>query len=204
MGLKSGLPAGATPLDPDAVAGLIPNHITTQEQLNEWEYANVARGEEWAFGAIRRDMFTIEFLQQLHRKMFGDTWNWAGVFRTREVQPVGSAPENIRPDLSVLLGNTNVQIRHRSWNPEEIAARFHHRLVQIHPFPNGNGRFARTMTDLLLHRSGHARFSWGEGLDRTGDARERYIAALRAADGRDFGPLLALLSPAASTNPPRR
>ncbi len=76
--------------------------------------------------------------------------------------------------------------------PDEIAARFHHRLVAIHPFPNGNGRHARTMTDLLLvHKLGRPRFTWGSGaLINSGDSRRRYIDALRAADRQDYGPLM--------------
>jgi fido (protein-threonine AMPylation protein) len=63
--------------------------------------------------------------------------------------------------------------------------------VVIHPFPNGNGRHARLMTDVLLRRNGVSAFSWGgANLEAAGDARERYLAALRAADAGDFKPLL--------------
>lgn len=193
MGLNLEFPEGATPLDPDDAAGLIPSHIATLGQLNEWEYANVARGEAWVFARRRRKILSIEFLQVLHRRMFGDTWVWAGQIRTKETLPVGHAPERIRPELLVLLDDTLFQINHRSWSVEEIAARFHHRLVYIHPFRNGNGRFSRTMTDLLLHRSGCERFQWGANLERKGEARGRYIAALRAADNKDYRPLFDLL-----------
>jgi Fic-DOC domain mobile mystery protein B len=193
MGLRLEFPPGATPLDADDVAGLIPSHIATLGQLNEWEYANVTRGEAWAIASRRRRILSIEFLQLLHRQMFGDTWRWAGDIRTRETLPVGIAPERIREALLVLLDDVQFQLDHHSWSIEEIAARFHHRLVSIHPFPNGNGRFSRTITDLLLHRSGRERFQWGAKLERKGEARARYIAALQAADHNDYGPLFGLL-----------
>lgn len=198
MGLTFDYPPGATPLDPDDADGLIPAHISTHGELDEWEYANVARGEAWVFALRRRQILTIEFLQELHQQMFGETWRWAGQIRTKATLPVGVAPEQIRPALYTLLGDVQVQIERKSWSIEEITARFHHRLVYIHPFPNGNGRFARTMSDLLLHQSGRERFSWGANLGEQGEARRSYIAALQAADRKDYVPLLELLGVRAS------
>lgn len=191
--MKLETPAGATPLDPDDIAGLIPGHIATQGQLNEWEQENILRGEEWAFGARRQNILTVDFVTRLHEKMFGDTWTWAGKIRARETLPVGVAPGKIRPELHVLLDDVQFQVQAQHWSPGEIAARFHHRLVYIHPFPNGNGRFSRTMADLLLHLSGHERFVWGAHLERSGETRARYIAALQYADRRDYRPLFELL-----------
>lgn len=193
MGLKIDYPEGATPLDADDAEGLIPTHITTQRQLNEWEFSNVARGEEWALARREKDILSMRFIQALHERMFGDTWRWAGTIRTKETLPVGVPPENIRPELKTLLENVQSQIEHQSWSTQEIAARFHYRMVFIHPFPNGNGRFARTIADLLLVQHGAERFSWGADLVRDGDARRIYISALRSADQKDYRPLFALL-----------
>jgi Fic-DOC domain mobile mystery protein B len=193
MGLVLNFPEGATPLDPDSAIGLIPSHITTQGQLNEWEQTNIISGEEWVFARKRRRILEIDFLEKVHQKMFGDTWEWAGKIRTRETQPVGVAPEQIRTELTNLLADVRAQIDYKTLGIAEIAARFHHRLVYIHPFPNGNGRFSRTIADSLLFQAGQDRFAWGADLDHTGDARARYIAALRAADARDYGPLFRLL-----------
>jgi len=118
---------------------------------------------------------------------------WAGEIRTKETHPVGAPPENIRPDLETLFKDVAVQLKDGGWSIGEIAARFHHRLVSIHPFPNGNGRFSRTMSDLLLTREGKDRFAWGAELDRDGEARTRYLASLRAADAKDYLPLFDLL-----------
>jgi Fic-DOC domain mobile mystery protein B len=183
----------STPLDPDEARALIPRHIATQAELNEWEHDNIVEGERWAFARRRKDLLTADFLKRLHRKMFGATWKWAGQWRTSE-KNIGIAPEQIPVAVRELLQDVAAQVDGHSYPIREVAARLHHRLVQIHPFPNGNGRLARTYADLLLFSQGEERFRWGEGdLVAQGNVRERYIAALRAADARDYGPLLQFL-----------
>jgi Fic-DOC domain mobile mystery protein B len=183
--------AGATPLDPDEAAGLLPAQITTREQLDEWEAENILEGERWAKAAARhRDVLDDAFLRELHARMFGATWRWAGTYRATG-KNIGVEPTRIAVEVRDLVENTKAQLAARAAPLDEIAARFHHRLVWIHPFPNGNGRHARLLTDLLLQKNGTPPFAWGEGdLERAGEARERYLAALRSADARDFAPLL--------------
>jgi Fic-DOC domain mobile mystery protein B len=169
---------------------LIPAHIAYRRELNEAEQENIARAQEWALGR-RRDLLSEKFIVALHKQMLGDVWRWAGKLR--------SSPRNIGIDywlipveLRRLLDDCKAWIRFNSYPPDEIAVRFHHRLVQIHPFPNGNGRHARLMADLLVMRLGCERFSWGrESLRDPGAARARYIDALRAADRHDVSQLLA-------------
>ncbi len=186
-------PGGATPLDPDEAHALIPSHIATQAELNEWEHDNIVGGERWAFARRRKDLLTADFLKRLHRKLFGVTWKWAGQWRKTE-KNIGSAPERVPEAIRQLLSDVAAQSEAHSYPIRVIAARLHHRLVQIHPFPNGNGRVARTYTDLLLFSRHQERFRWGAGdLVAPGDVRERYIAALRAADAHDYGPLLDFL-----------
>ena len=190
MAVKFEYPPGATPLDPHDAAGLIPLHIATQGQLNEWEYQNVAEGRAWALAGKRKAVLTAGFARELHRKMFGKTWKWAGEFRRKETNP-GIDPINIAVELKKLIEDVAHQVKQKSMPLDEIAARFHHRLTQIHPFPNGNGRHARLMTDLLLRQNGAEPFDWGSSdLVAPGEVRNRYIAALRAADGRDHVLLL--------------
>jgi Fic-DOC domain mobile mystery protein B len=188
------VPAGATPLDPDESAGLLPGHIATREQLDEWEAENILEGQRWAAGAARRrDVLDDAFPRELHRRMFGRTWKWAGTYRPTE-KNLGIAPARIAEEVRNLLENTRAQIAGKVAPIDGIAARFHHRLVWIHPFPNGNGRHARLLTDLLLAANGAAPFTWGRGdLEHAGETRERYLAALRAADARDLAPLLAFV-----------
>lgn len=193
MAIELNYPAGATPLAPDEAAGLIPSHVATQGQLNEWELANILEGERWAFARKHKALLKSEFVRLLHKRMFGDTWRWAGTFRNSE-KNIGIDPANIQPALRDLCEDVKVQIRHQSYPLDEIAARFSHRLVWIHPFANGNGRLSRTITDVLLVQYDAPRFTWGaRNLIFDGEVRQNYIHALRAADARDYGPLLAFV-----------
>jgi len=190
MALDLTYPPGATPLDADELAHLIPGHITTQSELNEWEQLNIVQGERWV-RRQRRDILTESFVRQLHKKMFGETWKWVGQFRKSD-KNIGIDWHKISVELKKLLDDAHYQIEHASYSSDEIAVRFHHRLVFIHPFPNGNGRHARLMADLLAEKLGQLRFTWGShNLIDASDTRQCYIKALQAADQRDIVPLLA-------------
>ncbi len=190
MTVEFDYPPGATPLDADELASLIPGHITTQGELNEWEQLNIAQGENWA-RKQRKEILNEAFLRQLHRQMFGETWKWAGGFRKSD-KNIGVDWLTIGVELKKLLDDAHYQVAHASYPPDEIAVRFHHRLVAMHPFPNGNGRHARLMADLLAERLGQPRFTWGcRSLIDASETRQGYIAALQAADARDIAPLLA-------------
>lgn len=185
---------GQTPLDPDESAGLKPKTITTQQALNEWEQLNIAKGVRWAQRQLKKDILDDAFLRELHKRMFGDTWKWAGTYRTSD-KNIGCDWRQISVRVRDLLGNTAYQVAHAVMPPDDLAIRFHHQLVLIHPFPNGNGRHARMMTDLLLIKLGRPVFSWGSGesgaLEAQSALRAEYLAALRAADRGDIAALLA-------------
>lgn len=182
--------SGATPLDPDEISGLIPLHISTQSQLNEWEASNILKAENWLYSTSNHGNFlTIDFIKLLHARMFDDTWKWAGHFRLTE-RNIGVCPYTITANLHNLLEDVQYQIINQSYSLDEIGYRFHHRLVSIHPFPNGNGRHARLITDLLLFQAGKARFTWGkQKLEPEGPIRTQYINALRQADKHDYSAL---------------
>ena len=188
MGLNLDYPPGATPLDPDEAAGLIPGHIATMGQLNDWEAQNIVQAELWLRGR-RRELLSMEFVRLLHKRMFSETWKWAGKFRNTE-KNIGIDPAHISPRTRDFLEDIKVQLQCKSYPLDELAARFHHRLVSIHPFANGNGRHARLMADLLLEEHGAPRFSWGQNSSSDAETvRQQYMAALRAADGKDYQPL---------------
>ena len=182
---------GQTPPDPDELAGIKPKHITTQAQLNEWEQQNIVSGEQWALKQAKKQILDEAFVRRLHKKMFGDTWKWAGTFRSSD-KTIGIPWEQIAVGLDQLLKNTQAQIEFNAFGPDELALRFHRNLVWIHPFPNGNGRHARLMADLLAIKLGRARFSWGANanLVAAGQARMNYTAALKAADQGQYAPLI--------------
>ena len=157
--------------------------------MNEWEQLNILQGEAWA-DKQRKEILSEAFVRQLHKQMFGDTWRWAGQFRKSD-KNIGVDWLKISVELRKLLGDVAAQIEHTSYPPDEVAARFHHRLVAIHPFPNGNGRHARLMADLLAERLGQSRFTWGSrSLVDASATRQAYITALQAADARNYTPLL--------------
>lgn len=184
---------GATPLDPDEAAGLVPTHITTHADLNAWEQANILQGDRWALRQKKRELLDEGFVRDLHWHMFDRTWQWAGRFRQSD-KNIGVNWMQVAVKLRNLLDNTRYQVDLRVFSADEIAVRFHHQLVWIHPFPNGNGRLARLMADLLAMRLGQPRLTWGgraAALTAAGVLRERYLQALRAADRGQVQDLMA-------------
>jgi Fic-DOC domain mobile mystery protein B len=185
---------GQTPLDPDEKAGLIPGHIDTKGALNDWEQENILLATKWLRRAKIADVLTEGFCRDLHKRMFNKTWAWAGTFRQTD-KNIGCDWALISLRLNQLLGNTHYWVENHTFPPDELAARFHHALVLIHPFPNGNGRHSRMMADMLLKQLGRPPFSWGSGanLVNANAVRARYLSALRAADQGAFAELLAFV-----------
>lgn len=179
----------STPLTNEEREALIPSYITLRHELNDAEQANIVEAERWAFTRTRK-VLDERFLTNLHKRMFGRVWRWAGKYR-HTARNIGIDAYRIPQDLRQLVDDCQYWIDHATYDPDEIAVRFHYRLVWIHPFPNGNGRHARLATDVLLVTLGRPRFSWGKiSLVDTSETRQAYVAALRAADRHDLGPLL--------------
>jgi Fic-DOC domain mobile mystery protein B len=180
----------ATPLTEEARNGLIPTHVALRGELNELEQQNIAKAHRWAF-ARKRDVLSEAYLRGLHRRMFKDVWRWAGRYRTAELN-LGIAPYLIQPQLRQIVDDARFGIEHQSYAPDELAVRFHHRLVSVHPFHNGNGRWSRLAGDLLIVQQGGPQFTWGSAnIQAQGDMRQAYIDALKAADAHDLAPLIA-------------
>jgi len=191
MMLRFDYPEGASPIDPDEAEGLLITHITTRGELDRWEQDNIVEALTWLDRSKPTDILNEQFVKELHQRMFGNVWKWAGHFR-QSGKNIGGPWHQISTSLRNLCDDARLWIQLRDESPDEMAVRFHHRLVSIHPFPNGNGRHARLMTDLLLENILHcSTFTWGsKDLSRTGNARQRYIAALHAADEHNYEPLL--------------
>lgn len=179
----------STPLTEEEKQQLKAKWITTRAELNELETKGIANAEIWLL-KNKKDILNETFIKNLHKKMFGDIWKWAGTFRTTE-RNIGVAPYEIQPKLRILLDDVKFWIDNRTFSPKEIAIRFHHRLVQIHPFPNGNGRISRLMADLLMKQFGLPVLDWGSGsLTEISELRRKYISALQDADNGDYSSLL--------------
>jgi Fic-DOC domain mobile mystery protein B len=184
-------PEGATPIDPNETEGLLLTHITTREELDRWEQDNILEALAWLDKTKPTDILNEQFIRELHKRMFRNVWKWAGKFRKMD-KNIGGPWHQISMGLKNLCDDALLWIQLRDESPEEIAVRFHHRLVSIHPFPNGNGRHARIMADILLENVLHSlRFSWGDrDLSNASEVRSRYIEALHEADKGNYQPLL--------------
>jgi Fic-DOC domain mobile mystery protein B len=180
----------ATPITPSERDGLIPTHVTLRNELNELEQRNIAEADRWAF-LRKRNILNEPFLRGLHRRMFNHVWRWAGKYRTSE-RNLGIASYRIQTEIRQIIDDTRYWIDHKSFASDELAVRFHHRLVFVHPFPNGNGRWSRLAADLLMVTLGSSRFTWGRAnLQSASEFRRGYIDALHAADNHDIAPLIA-------------
>lgn len=187
-----GEPDGSTPLDPDEMAGLLFKHVTTRGELDQLEQANIDEGMQWLKKQKTPDVLSEEFVRKLHKKLFGKVWKWAGSFRKTE-KTIGIDPRQVSIQLRQLLDDASYWIEHDTYPPKELVARFHHKLVYIHLFPNGNGRHGRIMADAILTKlMNEEEIDWAGGytLDTMNERRTQYISALRDADGHNFDALL--------------
>lgn len=187
--LASPLGDGHTLVPEDDRADLLQPDIATLHELFEAEQRNIA-------DALLRPkprlptLLDDTYLRRLHKAMFGDVWAWAGHYRQQETN-IGIDPIYISTHVRDAVGDAATWVEHETFAPDELAVRFHHRLVAIHPFVNGNGRHSRISADLLIENLGHEKFSWGSYLeDSTEQLRQRYLAALRSADAGEIDDLV--------------
>ncbi len=179
---------GNTPIRPEEAEQLIPR-ISTMGELNEYEALNILRAREWAFDSRTMkstDPLEEPYVRQLHHSMFDNVSKWAGTYRQTE-RNIGCDPKEIVQRIPQLLANTRHWLENKTFSMDEALLRFHHQLTRIHPFANGNGRHARMITDVVAVKYGRAEFTWGAGKDLVaqGDARTKYLAALRTLDANE-------------------
>ena len=180
----------STPLTAEEKNGLKLKWITLRSELNEAEARNIAQAQLWLASNKKKDVCSDTFLRNLHKKMFCDVWVWAGEYRITE-RNIGVAPYQIPMKLMQLFDDLNFWIDNKTYSNHEIAVRLHHKLVQIHPFPNGNGRVSRLMADLVLRKLEGKTRQWGDtNLVDVSEVRRKYIDALRKADAGDYTDLL--------------
>lgn len=185
---------GQTPLDEDEKRDLIPS-IVSREDLDAFEQENILEARKWVMQKsvlAKLDIFTEKFILNLHKRMYGHVWKWAGTYRKTN-KNIGVEAYQVPTELHQLLGDAKYWVEHKTYPITDLAIIFHHRLVKIHLFPNGNGRHARLCADVIALKYGGEKLSWGGNSDLTkpDEIRKRYIAALREADRGDYEPLLA-------------
>ena len=192
-------PTGATELTPDELRGLKVPGITTHDELNEVEAVNIEQGLLWLDRRPKTfNLLTDYSAKEVHLRLFGDVWRWAGEYRLTE-KNIGVSVWLVSTEMRYCLDDAKIWIDREVYPLPELLARIHHRLVQIHPFPNGNGRWSRIMTDELLRGIDADQFiNWSKdgSLQTENLHRQRYIDALRAADQHDFDPLIEFIGDA--------
>lgn len=193
MGLNLEYADGQTPLDEDEKEGLLIKTISTRGELDEFEQNNIEQAIAWTLRrSFKPDVILTEaFIKDVHKRMYGDVWRWAGEFRYTN-KNIGVDKWQIPTELKYLLDDARYWIDNQTFSPEEIAIRFKHRIVSIHCFANGNGRHSRLMADIIIEKIfGMPVFSWGAAnLVKQGDARMNYLKAVRVADGGEMGMLM--------------
>jgi len=190
--MKFDYPEGATPIDDDELVDLIPVHITLQSELNEWEQKNILEAIKIldAKEVSYPEILSFQYILKVHFLMFDKTWKWAGKTR-KSMKNIGVDVTQIFEMTKYLCDDVKYWIENKTYSNDETGARFHHRLVKIHLFPNGNGRHARLITDILMRCSGKSIFTWGnKDLYHEGEVRNKYISALKEADNNIYKSLI--------------
>lgn len=194
MGLTMEYGKGQTPLNEEEMEGLLIPSITTREELDEFEQLNIEKAVEWYLISKKfkyEKIFTENFIFEVHKRMLGEVWSWAGKIRKTE-KTIGISWYQIPTQLRQLLDNCKYWVEHSTYSQEEISIRFKHELVAIHLFPNGNGRHSRLMADIAIkHVFKKPKFSWGsKELKDKSNTRHKYIAALKKADLNEYDDLI--------------
>ena len=183
---------GETPLDD--LSQLKDQQVTTRQQLNVLEARNILKATIRYLAkppTVRQAPFDLAWAKRLHGEMFGDVWAWAGKTRTVELN-LGPPAFQVEAALQDLLDDLKTWQDHGSMEMIEQAARLHHRAVSIHPFVNGNGRWARMLANIWLARHGRPLTRWPTSLDHATENRKSYLDAIRKADDQDYKDLIRL------------
>jgi len=185
---------GQSHLDSEELAGLKITGIKELSDVLPFESKNIAKATVWSeknqFGSDK--IFTEIFIREIHKRMFGDVWQWAGKYRLSN-KSMGVEKSLISKELKQLFSNTKFWIESESYNPDEIAIRFMHRLMQLQCFPGGNARHAKLMSDIVIeHILNGEIFTWGESLNDPKLAREKFLDALKKADKGKMDDLLKI------------
>jgi Fic-DOC domain mobile mystery protein B len=194
MGLEIIYVDGQTPLSEEELEGLKIPSITTREELDEFEQLNIEKAIQWTIGKKMKpeDLLSEKFIKDLHRRMYGEVWKWAGTFRNSE-KNLGIKCFLIPVQLRQLLDDATFWFENNTYPPDEMSIRFKHELVSIHCFPNGNGRHSRLMADLIMEKMyGEPILTWGSSnLVKSSDKRKAYIKAIKMADNHNLQPLIS-------------
>lgn len=193
MGLNLDYIYGQTPIDEDERQDLLIETISSKTELDEFEQLNIEEAMQWLYGRNikAKDIFTEHFIRNLHKRMFGNVWAWAGAYR-KSNKNIGVDKTEIPVAVKMLCDDAVFWVDNDTYPLEEIAIRFKHRIVSIHCFPNGNGRHSRLIADIIIEKVFSKNiFTWGVAdLYRDGASRKAYLKAVKAADNGEYTPLI--------------
>ena len=182
---------GETPIND--ISGLILRNVTTRSQLNDLEAENIRKAVVIYLAAKptkRQAPFTLNWIYKLHQQMFGYVWAWAGTKRTVELN-FGVPVHQIDVLLQNMLDTLEYRRRSDAIDMLEESARLHHQAVYIHPFLNGNGRWARLLANIWLARNDSPITFWpDQAVGNKSIIRDEYLEAIRAADAGNFALLI--------------
>ncbi|MBT3984304.1 MAG: mobile mystery protein B [Bacteriovoracaceae bacterium] len=185
---------GQTPVDESIRKDLIPDHINDMTELYESEIENIALGIEWAKTTKKnhRDYFTW---LEVHKHMFNDVWKFAGNTRKVELNnPDFLMPYEILPQLKDLQENLIFWLENKTFDDRELMARVHERLLTIHPFKDGNGRWARLLVNMICEKQNIEVPSWGKEIKEDDKRRSIYISAVKKArKDDDYAHLISIM-----------
>ena len=173
---------GQTPLPQELQKDLIPDHVQTIGELDEYEEDNITQGLTW-LDKFKGDHLSVSFWLSLHKNLFGKVWKWAGAVRKHELHnPYFHEPHKIWEGLRLLEQDLRYWLKEKSFPPRELSARFHERLQTIHPFANGNGRWGRILTEYLCQMERFETPTWGAEMKASPKMRrDAYIKAIELA-----------------------
>lgn len=193
MGLELEYIKGQTPLEEEEKEELKIKTISTRGELDEFEQANIEKAIEWSLKSNPNNekILTVTFIKEVHKKMFSEVWGWAGTFRKTN-KNIGVDKYQIEIELTKLMDDCKFWIENKNFSEDEIAIRFKHRMVKIHPFPNGNGRHSRLCADILISKGLKKEiFTWGSrNITDQGETRTKYLNAIYQADKENIKPLI--------------
>ena len=192
MGLVLEYFDGQTALDEEEREGLLIGSLATRGELDMFEHHNIQEAVLWSIGRKLKPgmIFSEVFIKNLHKRMYGKVWGWAGDFRKTN-KNIGVDKWQISISLKCLLDDALLWLENNIYPPDEFTIRFKHRLVAIPCFPNGNGRHSRLMADIIIEKIFKKPvFSWGANVAQSTDARCSYLSAIRIAGRGDIMPLV--------------
>ena len=182
---------GETPIDPSYLRD---RSITNRAELCKAEGISISKAHVKYLTSTptkRRAPFDYKWLLNLHKEMYSKVWKWAGQLRQVDLN-IGISWPLISEQIFALTQDLPAWIE-SDMSVLEQAVRFHHRAVIIHPFHNGNGRWARLAANIWLKLHETSIIIWPEGvIGQESPIRKEYIQALKTADEGNYDPLIAL------------